>query len=68
MMNTAIQYRQKAQELLVLAGTEANPNLRIAFAAMSESYLRLAALAERNSKTDLVYETPPAKAARAIPA
>ena len=60
-MNTAAQYRQKAEELLALAGTESNQNIQVAFAAMAQGYLRLALMAERNSKTDLVYETPPDK-------
>jgi hypothetical protein len=57
-MNTADQYRQKAAELLALASTEFNPNLQVGFAAMAQSYLRLAVLAESNSRTDIVYETP----------
>jgi hypothetical protein len=57
-MNTAVQYRQKAEELLALANSENNPNLQVGYAAMAQSYLRLAVLAEQNSKTDLVYETP----------
>jgi hypothetical protein len=57
-MNTAVQYRQKAAELLALASTEISPNIQVGYAAMAQSYLRLALLAEQNSKTDLVYETP----------
>jgi hypothetical protein len=60
-MNTATKYRQKAAELLALASKEMNQNLQVGFAAMAESYLRLAVMAERNSKTDIVYETPAAK-------
>jgi hypothetical protein len=57
-MNTATEYRQKAAELLALASMEINPNLQVGFAAIAQSYLRLAVLAEQNSKTDVVYETP----------
>jgi hypothetical protein len=60
-MNTATEYRQKAAELLALASAQTNPNLQIGFAAMAQSYLRLAVLAEQNSKTDVVYETPRVK-------
>jgi hypothetical protein len=67
-MNTAMQYRQKAAELLALASTEANPNRQVAFATMAQGYLRLAVLAERNNQTDIVYETPPAKDPRSAPA
>jgi hypothetical protein len=60
-MNTAVHYRQKAAELLALASTELNPNLQVGYAAMAQSYLRLAVLAESNSKNDIVYETPSVK-------
>ena len=55
-MNTAVSYRKKAEELVVLAGQETNPNLQAAFAAIAQSYLRLAVLAEQNSRN--VGETP----------
>ena len=61
-MNTAKQYRQKAEELLALASTETNPKRQVAFATMAQGYLRLAVMAERNSQTDIVYETPPVSA------
>jgi hypothetical protein len=32
--------------------------LQSAYAAMAESYFRLALQAERNARTDIVYETP----------
>ncbi|HET7680601.1 MAG TPA: hypothetical protein VFK79_10760 [Xanthobacteraceae bacterium] len=60
-MTPAEQYRVKANEFLVLANGEANPELQVEYARMAQSYLRLADLAERNSQTDIVYETPPAK-------
>jgi hypothetical protein len=60
-MNSAVQYRQKAAELLALASTEHNPNLQVGYAAMAQSYFRLAVLAESNSKNDIVYETPALK-------
>ena len=60
-MNSAAHYRQKAEELLLLASKETNANLQVGFAAMAQGYLRLAVMAERNSQTDIVYETPSAK-------
>ena len=57
-MHSAVQYRQKAEELLTLASTDMNPEHQVAFAAMAQGYLRLAVMAERNSRTDIVYETP----------
>ena len=57
-MHSAIKYRQKAEELLALASSETNPERQVAFAAMAQGYLRLAVMAERNSRTDIVYETP----------
>ena len=38
---------------------ESNPELQAAFAQMAHGYLRLSVLADRNSQTDIVYETPP---------
>jgi hypothetical protein len=67
-MNQAMRYRQKAEELLALASKDLKPDLQVAFAAMAQGYLRLALLAERNSETDVVYETPPAKDAPAAAA
>jgi hypothetical protein len=57
----AHRYREKAQELLALANSESNAGLQVAFAAMAQGYLRLADMAEQNSKTDIVYETPERK-------
>ena len=57
-MTSAEQYRVKAAEFLVMAGQETDPSLQANYAAMAQSYLRLAILAEQNSKTDIVYETP----------
>ena len=38
---------------------ESNPELQSVFAQMAQRYLRLSVLADRNSQTDIVYETPP---------
>jgi hypothetical protein len=57
----ATQYREKAHELLSLANSESNASVQVAYAAMAQGYLRLADMAELNSKTDIVYETPKRK-------
>jgi hypothetical protein len=35
-----------------------SPDLHLEYAKMAQAYLRLAALADRNSHTDIVYESP----------
>ena len=58
-MTSADQYRVKALEFAEMASGEANPRLKVEYAGMAERYFRLALLAEKNQKTDIVYETPP---------
>jgi hypothetical protein len=55
---TPTEYRAKAAELLARARREGNWALRLEYEILAQSYLGLANLAERNSRTDLVYETP----------
>ena len=57
-MTPAAQYREKAAEFLVLAHGEASPRLHLEYTAMAQRYLRLADLADQNSRNDVVYETP----------
>jgi hypothetical protein len=57
-MTSADQYRVKALEFADMASGETNPRLQIEYAGMAELYFRLALLAEKNQKTDVVYETP----------
>jgi hypothetical protein len=57
-MTSADQYRARALEFAALAGAESNLNLQVAYAQMAQGYFRLALLADQNSKTDVVYETP----------
>ena len=52
-------YRVKAGDLVALARAELDPFQRAEFERLSAFYLRLAEQAERNSLTDVVYETPP---------
>jgi len=49
---TADQYRKKAQELLSLATSQSDESVQVAYAAMAQSYFRLADMAERNSQTE----------------
>jgi hypothetical protein len=57
-MNSADQYRVKAAELLTLAHGVTDPHLQLKYISMAQTFLDLAALADNNSQTDLVYETP----------
>ena len=57
-MTSAEQYRAKAVEFFKMASSETNPRLQVEYAAMGESYFRLAILAEKNQKTNIVYEPP----------
>lgn len=54
-------YRTKAAELHARAKRETNRGTRAELESLALSYLRLAEQAERNSLTDISYETPPAK-------
>jgi len=57
-MASADQYRVKAAEFLKKVRAETDPTLQVEHARMAASYFRLAELADRNAKTDLVYGTP----------
>ncbi len=58
-MTTADEYRAKAAELNARAQLEMNPTLRSECERLAQGYIRLAEQADRNSQTDVVYETPP---------
>ena len=49
----------KAEELFALARLTTNPAIRVEIEKLAQNYLRLAEQAEKNSQTDIVYETPP---------
>jgi hypothetical protein len=61
-MLTAKSYRDKAVEHLLLAEAAKQPAARSEELNLALSYLRLADLADKNSTTDVVYETPPRRA------
>jgi hypothetical protein len=54
-------YRANATEYLVMALSMTDPNSRISLLKMAAKWSRLADLAEKNSSTDLIYETPPSR-------
>ena len=53
------EYRVKAAEFAAQAKREANPVKRAQLEALELSYRRLAMQADKNAKSDVVYETPP---------
>jgi hypothetical protein len=57
-MGKAAEYREKAAKFAAMARSEIDPEKQVDHAKMAASYLRLAALADQNSQTDVVYETP----------
>jgi hypothetical protein len=58
-MTPADEYLIKAGDLAALARAEPDPFQKAEYERLSLAYLRLADQAERNSHTDVVYETPP---------
>ena len=57
-MSVADEYRAKAAEMAEKAKRERDPLVQAEFEALRRNYLRLALQAEKNAKTDIVYETP----------
>jgi hypothetical protein len=57
-MSVADAYRAKAAEIAEKAKAERNPVVRAELEALRRNYLRLAVQAEKNARTDIVYETP----------
>jgi hypothetical protein len=60
---SADRYRARALQFAEMANVETNPALQHNYASLAEAYFRLARHAEKNQKTDIVYETPLADAA-----
>jgi hypothetical protein len=58
-MSRSDDYRHNAANCLAVAEQMVDPSARAVLIAMARSWHLLADQAERNSKTDLVYETPP---------
>lgn len=55
-MTNADQYRKLAAQLTAKARDEKSPDLRAEWNHLAQSYLRLAAQAERNARADVTYE------------
>ena len=53
------EYRRNAIDCLRIADETITARSRVLLIHMAESWMRLAQQAEKNSTTDLVYETPP---------
>jgi hypothetical protein len=60
---SADRYRARALQFAEMANVETNPRLQLDYASLAEAYFRLARHAEKNQKTDIVYETPLANSA-----
>ena len=61
-MEPCTEYHIKAAELFALANNDHYHGLKIQCERLARAYLRLADQAERNSRLDLTYETPPQRA------
>jgi hypothetical protein len=59
-MTSGDEYRAKAAELRTRARRENDLSLRAELEGLAAGFARLAMQADRNSRTDIAYETPPA--------
>lgn len=66
-MNKSEEYRQNAANCLTVAEQIADPATRAMLMAMARSWYALADQADRNSRLDVVYETPPPPPGRPQP-
>jgi len=55
------EYRIKAAELHAQAQCHTTSKLRVQLENLAKAYLRLAEQADRNDRSDLIYEPPPPK-------
>lgn len=58
MRSNAAEYRSNAVNCVTVAEQSVDPAIRADLLATAHAWCTLAEQAERNSKTDLVYETP----------
>jgi hypothetical protein len=65
-MSSKEEYRRNAAKCLEMADGTSDGITRLVLIEMAHAWLRLAEQAEKNSRLDLVYETPP-KSSRASP-
>ncbi len=57
-MSEAEEYRRRAAGCILIAEETADSASRLQLMEMAQAWFRLAEQAEKNSRTDLVYETP----------
>ena len=57
-MNSSDHYRKRAIELEAVAHGKKDPAARVERLQMAKAYRKLAELADRNARLDLVYEPP----------
>jgi hypothetical protein len=60
-MGAGDHYRLKAIQIGERGKARSDPAVRAEYQNLSLAYWRLADIAERSAKTDIVYETPPQK-------
>jgi hypothetical protein len=65
-MSKVEEYRQHAANCLELADETSDQTIRWGLIDMAHAWLRLAEQAEKNSRADLFYETPPQPASPAM--
>jgi len=57
-MSSAEAYRRRAAGCILIAEESTNSSHRLALMEMAHAWFRLAEQADKNGRTDLVYETP----------
>ncbi len=57
-MTPADRYRERAAEFRAQGANQNNPHIKAQCEALERAYLRLAEQADRNSRTDVIYEPP----------
>src|SRR6266511_1730964 len=65
-VDKAEEYRRLAANCVSMAERVTNHQFKASLVDMAGAWLRLAEQAEKNSRTDLVYETPPRPSAQVV--
>jgi hypothetical protein len=65
-MDKADEYRRLAANCVSMAERVTDHQFKASLVDMAGAWLRLAEQAEKNSRTDLVYETPPRPSAQVV--
>jgi hypothetical protein len=66
LMDKADEYRRLAANCVSMAERVTDHQFKASLVDMAGAWLRLAEQAEKNSRTDLVYETPPRPSAQVV--